>query len=709
MRHDAEDLEHDGVAWDDQQDGEAEAYALVEAVTNDLKRGGTLSTLLPGYEERPVQTRMARLVALAIAENTPVLIEAATGTGKGLGYLIPVVRSGKKVTISTSTKILQEQLYSKDVPFVQRYIQNRKVVLIKGSGNYICLDRVEEARRQFAPLDLTLRRLIAFLDADPGDEFTGDIESLDFPVTDQVRQQVQFEGSRCSWEHCHYYKDCYIRSVRARAQEADILIINHTLLLLDAVRSGFVLPKGREVLVIDEGHALEEEAIRAFTVTVTPGQITSLLAQQFIQDVISDDLHEAVRESLTATWNRLAEIDIREPSVQALIPESIAEGVLLAKRLDALAEALKIACPLGLSAQQERLYKKLMTRTRFLAQKILFVFTADRSYAFAYYVERVGQEKDVQLHVSAAPLKVAALLQEKVFTPNLTICTSATLATVESAASERVHPLIPTGAGKRAPSFAYFHRSTGWGPRGDEDVSHEYILPSTFNYRDRALLYLPTHLPEPRYDDEERDGEKSEGYLAYIQSLATEMSLLAQASRGRAFLLFTSKRMMDEVYSLMIKDTSLSHLNFLLQGSNQTRKDMLRSFREQPSLLFGLKSFSEGVDIAGEALSLVIVAKLPFPYPYDPVQQARVKMMELDGENWFGLYVLPQVILRLKQSLGRLLRTSTDEGVMAILDKRMHSRSYGADILTSLPPARVTTRYADVERFFQTRHPGERK
>ncbi len=271
-----------------------------------------------------------------------------------------------------------------------------------------------------------------------------------------------------------------------------------------------------------------------------------------------------------------------------------------------------------------------------------------------------------QLCISAGPLDVTKLLREQLFDKISTIATSATLAVKND--------------------FKFFRSRVGL------DAAKEVVLPLTFNYREHALLYVPRMRLEPAYG-------AANG--PYLEELAGEMRRLVEASDGRAFLLFSSRNALDTVYGHLQEPLEDDGFSLIVQGGRLGRSEMVRQFRETPrAVLFGLKSFWEGVDVVGEALSLVVIDKLPFDPPDDPVQEARVTRMKEAGQNWFGEYVLPQAILRLKQGIGRLLRTQDDRGVMAILDKRLHTKGYGRQVLDALPPARRTSNIEDVRRFF---------
>lgn len=659
---------------------------LSQIVAIDLSHGGILSERLEGYEERPAQIEMAKLVARSLTEERPVIIEAATGTGKTLSYLLPIVRSGNVAIISTANKALQEQLFYKDIPFVQEHVQDFEAALVKGMGNYICLDRMDKERIENQPLlknpDFT--RLLNIVK-----EFeltiTGDFETLGFTLPNDLRGRVNADRDQCAWRDCTFFSRCYVRHMREKAEDAQVIVVNHTLLLLDAVLNGFLLPR-RDVIVVDEAHHLEEEATRAFTVTIGESQISALLAQHRLKEHSRLDLQDEAKQTMVFVWERLAHVSKPAYSKGRVnLQEPLEEGLRLATVISNLAESLQLQRPEYMEEKENVLYDKLIARTENLAENIRMVFSVDKRDRFVYYVEPVEKpgRRGQQLEVSAAPLDVTAWLKEHLFSKSNVICTSATLATISP---------NPNDPGDRGPNFAYYRRRVGLDYTEYPHVL-ESILPLTFDYEKNALLYLPRHLPEPVY------GPESDGYT---KAIAEEMMRLVEASRGRAFLLFSSKRMLNAVYNIFL-DYLPVHLDLdLLRQGDYNRIDLVRAFKEsQGAVLFGLKSFWEGVDIPGEALSLVVIDKMPFDPPDDPVHEARVAQMKASGENWFGTYVLPQAVLRLKQGLGRLLRSHEDRGVMAILDTRLYTKSYGKLVINALPPARRTSSLRDVERFFE--------
>jgi Rad3-related DNA helicase/serine/threonine protein kinase len=629
---------------------------------------------------REVPSRPVRCIQVASASHLYLAGRSMIPTHNSLAYLVPAVRSGQVAIISTANKALQEQLFYKDIPFVQKHIKAFDAALVKGVNNYVCLDRVEKERTglQFYIKNPQFLRLLDVLKAPPAG-FNGDFETLDFQLPSDIRSKVATDSDECSWSKCDYFPDCYVRRMRERAQRAKVIVVNHTLLLLDAVSGGHVLPD-RDVIIIDEAHHLEEEATRCFTITVSPTQIQTLLAQRMLRDHSQPSLQNEVMHTAQETWTRLQQIADPIHKSRTNLESPLEEGLHLASLLDDLANSLRKQRPTNLEEKESQLYDKLISRTQNLATNIRTVFSVSDRSKFVYYVERVegSVNRGFIMQASAAPLDVTSFLKERLFNKCAIICTSATLATTGP------NPVHPEDKG---PNFAYFRRRVGLDPLERSDVL-EHILPLTFDYERNALLYLPRDLPAPTFGTGSDD---------YMKAIAREMYKLVKLSRGRAFLLFSSKRMLDRAYELMSP-----HLPYpLLKQGDMTRLELTQRFRqEEGAVLFGLKSFWEGVDIAGDALSLVVIDKLPFDPPDDPVHEARVAQMKEAGENWFGTYVLPQAVLRLKQGIGRLLRTRQDHGVMAILDTRLHTKGYGKLVLDALPPARRTSSLRDVERFF---------
>lgn len=635
-----------------------------DQVSRDLRQGGVLDQRLTGYEERLPQIAMAEAVAAALTTGEHTLIEAATGTGKSLAYLLPIVRSGKYALVATANKALQEQLFYKDIPFISEYVQPVDAAMVKGMSNYLCLRHLDEegAGLQFYAKNPAYDRLLELANEE---DFDGDLDVVSFPLPNDLRGRVAADGDDCAWGACPFFHGCFVKKMRDKAQQARVIVINHTLLLLDVLMDGWLLPE-RDVIIVDEAHHLEEEATRAFTITVNPRQIESLLAQRRLREHCDSNKREAAIDASTLTWGRLADVAHMGNRSRAPLAEPLEEGLRLATAMAEVANSLRANRPETLEKQEEQLYDKLSRRASTLAANLRLVFSvADQERV--YYIEReMSRRREPMLSVSSTPLSVTDMLKEKLFDRVSVIATSATLAIDQS--------------------FAFYRKRVG------VSDAKELVLPLAFDYQHNALLYVPRLKHEPVF------GKDS---TPYYTELADEMAALVRASRGRAFLLFTSQRTLQEVWTRLEEPLMNEYFTLFQQGGSLGRSELLRRFRTADrAVLFGLRSFWEGVDVAGDALSLVAIDKLPFDPPDDPVHEARVARMKAAGENWFGDYVLPQAILRLKQGVGRLLRTREDRGVLAILDTRLLTKGYGKQVVFALPPARRTTRISEVQAFF---------
>lgn len=649
------------------------AASLIATVEADLRAGGVLARTLPGYEERLAQVEMARTVAAALETGEHAAIEAGTGTGKSLAYLLPIVRSGRVALVSTANKALQEQLFYKDIPFVQSHVRPFKAALVKGMSNYLCLDRLTE-EQAFQQLlgHPSFARMEALVDDESWD---GDLDLLPDSLPPDTRSRVAADADQCAWRSCPFFKDCYVRKMRERAREAQVIVVNHTLLLLDAAMDGWLLPE-RDVVVLDEAHHLEEEATRAFTATVSPGRVLSLLALRRLREHASAEAIQQASAANTAAWDALARVVDLGARGRQVLRQPLEEGLRLASTVDDVAVSLQRNHPDALDDKEDQLYDKLVKRARALASDLRTVFGVDDLAGHVYYVERTlgaseggSRRGGPQPSVSASPLGVAEMLAEKLFDKVAVVATSATLAI--------------------GGDFGFYRSRVGLPPA---PMTRENVLPLAFDFQSHALLYVPRLRHEPAF------GAAS---APYLDELAEQMRALVEAAQGRAFLLFSSQRALQAVFDRISGALDDLECSVLAQGAGMGRIELVRRFREEPrAVLFGLKSFWEGVDIPGEALSLVVIDKLPFAPPDDPIQEARVARMKDNGENWFGGYTLPLAVLQLKQGIGRLLRTRQDRGVMALLDTRLHTKSYGRQVLSALPPARRTADIRDVERFF---------
>jgi len=634
-------------------------------VIDDLGNGGTLSRSLPNYQERSAQIEMAQLVEFAIQAQKHALLEASTGTGKSLSYLIPVIRSKKKAIISTANKALQEQLFYKDIPFCQQYIENFEAVLLKGKNNYLCLQRYELEKNEGVQVyaqDAIYDRIDQSVD-DP--TWAGDFETLPFSVPHEVRSRINVDENECARRKCPMYHDCYYYQLREKAQNAQVIVTNHDTLLL-SIQAGSRLLPSHDITIIDEAHTLETTATKQLAVQIRASQIYALLRLQRIKNYTAERTREQCREQTEKLFESLENYFPHKGKERVALTSTISAGIKLARTIEKLSNQLTANRPSGLDGEESELYKRTISRTDNLAQHIHTVFSVEDTH-FVYYLERKGD----QISACMSPLDVAPALRDSLFSNHTVICTSATLSTPS----------------KEGPNFDYFQAQTGM----DDPDTITQILPLVFDYRRQALLYIPTDLPVPSYGKTEAAGR-------YEQAIATRMQQLVQASRGRAFLLFSSKHMLNTVSAQIVPN--LDGYTILQQGDAPT-SELLKQFRSSDkAILFGLKTFWEGVDVQGEALSLVVIDRLPFPPKDDPTVEGKLEYIKNNGQDPFKTYNLPAVTIAVKQAVGRLIRSSEDEGVMAILDTRLHTIWYGEQVLACLPPTKRSSNLQHVRYFF---------
>lgn len=648
---------------------------------DDLLDGGALSQKLDGYSERPAQIEMARMVAHAIDNQHHAVIEAGTGTGKSHAYLLPTARSGKKAVISTANKALQDQLFGKDIRFIQENVTPVTAVLMKGMGNYLCRDRWNEYQAELLPEDEAVAgEMLAMLKDAVSEEscWDGDFETLKVEVPSSMRSAINADSDRCIGNKCKLYQDCFYYGMRERAAKAKLLFVNHALLMRDVVTGGHLLPK-HDVVIIDEAHCLPDEATSAFTVTVSEKAVTMLLNLKEVQPHLKEKQSNELQDLTQRTWGRLDQLMQGAKGSKVVLSESIEAGLKLSSEIEKLAAIMENALPTSLDEKVLALHNKTVKRCENLAANLRTVFSRKDTRKYVYYLEKeaIPGKRHPRILAHAAPLTVSDQLCDTLFSQHdkPVICTSATLAT---------------------PKLDFFTHQVGL---DQIRRNTERVLPLVFDFARQALLYLPRRIPEPAYSGEDE--------VEYQQAISAEMLKLVRASRGRAFLLFSSRRGMDTTYNMIAEEIRSAGYPTLRQG-DMPRSEMTKRFRETPgSVLFGMKSFWEGVDITGEALSLVVIDKLPFVPPDDPVQKARVDLMDQTGGKWQGFQkiAIPATTLQLKQGVGRLIRTHTDRGVMAILDSRMHSKAYGKTIVQAMPPAKVVTSILDVQKFFDAEEP----
>ncbi|HKG59903.1 MAG TPA: helicase C-terminal domain-containing protein [Pyrinomonadaceae bacterium] len=635
---------------------------------------GLIAAAHPEYEYRPGQMEMARAVMRAFEEKRHLIVEAGTGTGKTLAYLVPAVAAALggngRVIISTGTKNLQEQLMEKDIPFLQNVLPKPfAATYMKGRNNYLCLNRL--ARAQSAPVLEGLDEVDYFEEVSQWSRETeiGDRAELsNLPESLSFWRHIDARSESCLGQKCPDYEACFITRMRSRAQEADIVVVNHHLFFADlSLRNGnygSVLPDYTAV-ILDEAHLVEEVASEYFGAQVSNYQIDDLVRDLGMLTIEEAEVDQELTHSV-ARMSRFADNffmgfrdgrgeDGRYPIIPGTFARRKSSGEMEATPLGELYMALEGAIArteTTLDTLKEKTpdVENLIRRLREIRFELEFIVTGtDRK--FVYWLER----RNRGVFLRASPIDVAGLLQDKLFEEVPTVVlTSATLSS--------------------GGNFSFIRDRLGL------DTADDLIASSSFDYESQAILYLPSQMPDPR--------DRNWGAAA-----ADEVIRILNATEGRAFVLSTSLAGMQSLFENVWAEIDYP---CLVQGS-ASKGQLLKKFRETPNaVLFATSSFWQGVDVRGEQLSCVIIDKLPFAVPTDPIVAARQRSIEDSGGSSFYQYSVPQAIITLKQGLGRLIRSTTDRGVLAILDPRLRTKGYGRTFLQSLPPCRVTSRIDDL-------------
>jgi ATP-dependent DNA helicase DinG len=630
--------------------------------------GGLLEKRHPGYEFRPSQLEMAEIVEGAFQKQQHVMIEAGTGTGKTLAYLIPAIRSGRRVVVSTATKSLQEQLFQKDVPFLQKHFApTLKAALMKGRSNFLCRQKVHQMEGQ--PALRGIDEVDWFSQIRDWEKLTetGDRSELTFlPDDAELWHRIDARSDLCTGQKCPEFEKCFITAMHQRAEEADLIVVNHHLFFADlAIRQddfGSILPEYSAV-IFDEAHEIEDVASDYFG-----RQISSYRFEELSRD--TENMLRVLRIEAAPLRKHLARVRDRArsffenfPEREGRYPFQPAERQSFLERnretYDDLSTAVK-----RLEAELSALQPKpeevvtLARRAAEMRRELEFLLESNEN-SYVYWFERRGKG----VFLAATPIDVSEILREKLFDQfDTVVLTSATLAV----------------GGK----FEFLKQRLGIEP------SRGVVLPQEFDFREQALLYIPESLPDVRNP-------------AFGERAAEEIIELLGISQGRAFCLFTSNAQMRDLYERV---SGRVRFPLLLQGT-APRTILLDRFRSTPNaVLFATASFWQGVDVPGAQLSCVIIDKLPFAVPSDPIVAARVRALEEDGRNAFAEYQVPEAVLALKQGFGRLIRSKTDRGILAILDNRIRRMQYGRIFLESLPDYTTTQDLAVVARFMEN-HP----
>jgi ATP-dependent DNA helicase DinG len=626
---------------------------------------GWLARHHPHYEYRQSQLEMAEEVEAAIENRRHLIAEAGTGTGKTLAYLVPLIRSGRRVVISTGTKNLQEQIFFKDIPFLKKMFPEIRATLMKGRQNYLCRQKLYDIEKQ--PVLDGMAEVTQYARIREWERKTqiGDRAELkDLPDSSTLWPRIDARRETCTGQKCREFERCFITRMHQRAAESDLLIVNHHLffadLALKQTEFASLLPE-YEALVFDEAHDMEDVATRYFGIQVSNFRVEELardteaiLKQKAISGPDAMPVLGAVGE-----MRRRADLFFELfPAQEGRRAFDNRESFMEVNRghYSAILNALvRLETEIGRLKERPEEVNRLAERAKELRAAFEVVLESkDRNYVFWW--ERRGRG----VFLEASPIDVSGILREKLFGQVETVVlTSATLAV--------------------GGTFEFLKSRLGV-----QNVK-EKIFGSNFNYARQALLYTPLHLADPRDPD-------------FARQAADEVAEILKATKGRAFVLFTSYQQMRGVCERI---RTLIRYPILLQGT-MPRTPLLNKFRSTPhAVLFATSSFWQGVDVQGEQLSAVIIDRLPFAVPTDPVVAARVRQINEDGGSAFTEYQVPEAVIALKQGFGRLIRSESDRGVLAILDHRMVRKQYGQLFLDSLPPYRRTTRLEEVKAFMQ--------
>lgn len=642
-----------------------------------LESNGRLSQKLEGFEHRPQQIQMARAVEAAFNEAKHLIVEAGTGTGKSLAYLIPAIlwatENNKKVVISTHTKTLQQQILNHDIPFLREKLGIPfRYALCMGNENYLSLRRLKRSSQAglFNKAEEEGQWNGVFGWAAKTD--TGYRNDLPFEVMPQVWEEVGRQKELCLGKNCETHSSCFYFKARKKWFGAHLLVVNHHLFFANVANSGAVLPSF-DAVVFDEAQNLEEAATQFLGLEISNSSLYHFLDRLHnprakkglltrLDHALAPHVRKlamTVRKSAEAFFSHFLEEYGKENRVLRFYKPPLLDNKVYAP-LESLREALK-SLEAGLHSEEDRVDAAAVAEKCFEFNNTISAILNQNLSGYVYWIEIIGRKRFSRVVLRGVPIHVAEELQLQVFEKlDRIVMTSATLTTHKK--------------------FEFIKERLGYQPH------EELQLDAPFDYPNQALLYVPRDLPEP--------GSETG---PYVEELSKRCRELVFASGGNTFILFTSYSLLNQIYEKL--DGGGLPFPLIRQGDLPASL-MIERFKEKPSVIFGTSSFWQGVDIPGEALQSVIITKLPFDVPKEPLTEARIEELKRQQINPFSHYQIPRAIIQLNQGFGRLIRKRTDIGVVSLLDSRLSRRGYGKKFIASLPACPVVTEMSDVKKFF---------
>jgi len=652
-----------------------------DKTTEILGENGVISQKLRDYELRTEQLQMAKAISEAIEDNEHLMVEAGTGVGKSLAYLVPFIiyaaENDKKVAVSTNTKTLQAQLYLKDLPFLKKSLGiDFNYALCLGSENYLCLRRLNnEYTYDLFEDDARLKELKRI--AEWSDKTATGIKSdIDFTPLPEVWGAVSREPDLCLGKKCHYRNDCFYKEAKKKEKKSHILITNHALFFTNLAAGGQVLPNFQAV-VFDEAQTLEDVATNYLGLEVSNSRVKYLFDSLYNSNTkrgllpklrsLNRKTAEKIEKNLILAkqasdrfFHEIGDIFGAESVSKRIRTKNVVFNHL-EEPLKRLNSSIADLLDFVKNDEDEKLIKSYLKNCAYLSASINFILNHERN-DYVYWVEVSARKRGIKYSLFASPIEIAEELDKQLFS--------------------KIKPIVLTSATLSVNGRFDFIKSR----LGVKDA-RELLIGSPFNYKQNVLLYFPKEMEDPSDEPE-----------LFQQHALEHIKKIIDIMKGRIFVLFTNYRMLNAVYQDL--GSAYAGINLLRQG-DRPRYILLEDFKNnQNSVLLGTNTFWQGIDVPGKPLECVIITKLPFSVPDNPVTEARIELIQSRNKNPFMEYQVPQAIMMFKQGFGRLIRTTKDRGIVAILDPRIRTRSYGKSFLSSLPECRHTFDIIEVDNFF---------